>query len=355
MRIFFLAPYPQGESPSQRFRFEHYFPYLEERGFSYQFQSFWTGTGWKYLYKKGHSLHKAFYLLLGFLRRCFVLPKLLKCSFVFIHREVAPIGPSLFEFIIAKILKKKIIFDFDDAIWLSNTSETNKVAARLKFHHKVEQICKMSWRVSVGNDYLKQYALTFNDHVTVNPTVVDTENYHSTQKEHKPKKKPIIGWTGTHSTSQYLQLIDQVMIELRNEIHFEWVIVSNEPVELKFPDVKFIKWDKKSEIRQLLQFDIGIMPLENSEWEKGKCGFKIIQYLSLGMPAVASPVGINKTIIEDDVNGFLANTPEEWKNFLKRLLLAPELRRKLGKAGRQKIIDQFSVRSNLDRFFSTFE
>ncbi len=355
MKILFLAPYPKGQAPSQRFRFEQYLPYFSQRGHSYEFRSFWSKRGWNALYRKGKNLQKALYLFSGFVRRFILLFTISKYDFIFIHREAAPVGPPVFELMISRFFKKKLIYDFDDAIWLPNTSEVNQAVSKLKFHQKVSKICQFSWKVSVGNFFLQDYAKKFNQNVIINPTVVDTDHYHSQTKHHEKKEKPIVGWTGTHSTAQYLKMVTTVMNELKKELDFEWVTISNQPPELDFDNIKFIPWNKTDEIHQLLKFDIGIMPLEDSIWEKGKCGFKLIQYLSLGIPAVASPVGVNSSIIEEGKNGYLANTEEEWKQALKRLIQDASLRNWLGMNGRTKVTDQFSVRSNLDLFFSTFE
>jgi len=140
MKILILAPYPAKEAPSQRFRFEQYLPALTEAGFEIDFQPFIQLTTWQILYKPGHLLQKALGILKGFVSRKIILFKMGKYDYVFIHREVAPLGPPIFEWIIAKILKKKIIYDFDDAIWLANTSENNKIAAAFKWHHKAINI-----------------------------------------------------------------------------------------------------------------------------------------------------------------------------------------------------------------------
>ncbi len=354
-KVLILAPYPLGEAPSQRFRFEHYLPHFHTQGYQYRFQSFWTKKAWDILYAKGKFPLKVLYLSLGFFRRFYTLLNCHRFEFVFIHREVAPLGPPVFEFIIAKIFRRKIIYDFDDAIWLPNTSEANKISSFLKFHYKVAYICQISWRVSVGNDYLKEYALKFNSNVILNPTVVDTEKRHNRIKTHDNNHPLTIGWTGTHSTARYLKTIEKALVKLQKEVAFTFSVISNQPPCLEEINCQFIPWRKESEIEQLLTFDIGIMPLEDEIWEEGKCGFKIIQYLSLGIPAVASPVGVNKNIIADNENGFLVESDDEWLEVLKKLLLNPELRQKLGKKGRDWVAENYSVLRNEALYFSSFE
>ena len=141
--IYFLVPYPLGKAPSQRFRFEQYFKLLEEKGFQFKVRSFYSDSTWTFLHQEGHVLSKAFKITLAFFVRFFQLFSLLKYDFIFIHREVAPIGPPFFEWIIAKILRKKIIYDFDDAIWLPNYSESNSTFQKLV-------LSKSEWDYEMG-------------------------------------------------------------------------------------------------------------------------------------------------------------------------------------------------------------
>lgn len=353
-KILFLAPYPLAEAPSQRFRFEQYFTALPDH-LDYDFQSFWTKKSWERLYAKGGTVLKAFYLLIGFLRRFSLLFHLGKYDFIFIHRELTPIGPPLFEFIITHIFKKKVIYDFDDAIWLVNKSNVNRLASYIKFQKKVGYICKWSYKISVGNAFLANYAGRFNNKVIINPTVVDTENGHNRIKQHTDKEQITIGWTGTHSTALYLPKIVPALKKIKESHNIVFHVISNEKPKLDIDFLYFTRWEKDREIEQLLNFDIGIMPLENTQWEQGKCGFKLIQYLSLGIPAVASNVGVNDDIIDHGENGYLAASEEEWVKYLGELISEKEKREVLGKNGRKKIEENYSVGAKRALFFSLFE
>lgn len=354
-KVLILAPYPLGLAPSQRFRFEHFLKYFPEKNIEYRFQSFWSEKSWQKLYKPGHAILKFGFLLQGFLRRIKIAFRSFRFDYIFIHRELTPIGPPVFEYFYHRFFPGKIIYDFDDAIWLPNTSAVNKAATRLKFHHKVKSICRWSWKISTGNQYLREFAAQYSANIIVNPTVVDTERYHNQVKIHTSSPKLTIGWTGTHSTAMYLKMLEKPLRKLYRDISFQFLVISNQPPELELENVVFVPWDKEKEIAQLLQIDIGVMPLEDSRWEKGKCGFKLIQYLSLQIPAVASPVGVNPEIIDHSENGYLAKNDGEWEYFLKMLLSDHQLRNKMGEKGRKKIKDQFSVRAGMGRFFSSFE
>jgi glycosyltransferase involved in cell wall biosynthesis len=289
----------------------------------------------------------------GFIRRFTLLFSLYGYDYIFIHREAAPIGPPVFEWMLAKILRKKIIYDFDDAIWLPNTSEHNKMAAGIKWHSKTGSICRWAYKVSCGNEFLCSYAKQFNKHVVLNPTTVDTENLHNKIKNQQ-NGKIAIGWTGTHSTIEYLNDLIPAIEELKTEIDFDFIIISNRQPDFKIRSLKFISWKKETEIEDLLKINVGIMPLRSDAWSEGKCGFKALQYMALGIPAVVSPVGVNNKIVDDGINGFLAKTNDEWKSALKTLLTDTHKRIEMGREARRKIEQHFSVKSNTENFLSLF-
>jgi glycosyltransferase involved in cell wall biosynthesis len=352
MKILFLVPYPVGESPSQRFRFEQYFDLLKKNGIEFSVESFWSLAAWKILYKPGKGLAKAIWLKIGFWMRFWHVIKCLGYDWVFIHRECAPIGPPVFEFLIAKVFRKKIIYDFDDAIWLPNTSEENKLVSWFKFHGKVKSICRWSYRVSCGNAWLADFARQFNSQVVVNPTTIDTENLHNPDlfPLRKQNEKVVIGWTGTHSTLPYLNELIPVLQRLEKKFPIIIRIISNKNPALPHQSFEFIPWKKETEIQDLIAFDIGLMPLTDDAWAKGKCGFKALQYMALEIPCVASPVGVNTSIINHTVNGYLCQSPREWEQILEKLITEKEQRNRVGKSGRQTVAENFSVLSNTSVF-----
>src|SRR4051812_13494765 len=194
-KILFLLPYPLYQAPSQRFRVEAFFPLLEENNIAYKTDSFLDDHAWKILYKKGSVIQKAFAVFLGFLKRMmtvlFVAPRY---QYIFIHREASPLGPPIFEWWLAKVLRKKIIYDFDDAIWIPNVSESNKIARFVKCFWKVKWICRWSYKISAGNEFLASYGKQYNNNVVYNPPCVDTDNKYNivAKQESLPA---VIGWT----------------------------------------------------------------------------------------------------------------------------------------------------------------
>lgn len=353
MKILFILPYPLQQVGSQRFRMEHYFPHLAEKGYRYRVQSFWGSFGWKNLYKKGRYLQKIIALTAGMFKRFFCLFTLPGYDYVYIHREATPAGPAWFEWIARFIFRKKIIYDFDDAIWIPATSANNKIAGQFRNFKKVDRICKWSYKISVGNAYLAAYAGRFNKSVFIIPTVVNTETTHNRIQDQETAS-PAIGWTGTFSTLKYLDMVLPVLQELQELYEFTFILIADKDPALPLRNYRFIRWSKENEISDLLTFHIGLMPLYDDDISKGKCGFKAIQYMSLGIPAVVSPVGVNSTIVRHSVNGFVCNSREEWKNSLEKLLTGTDLRKRTGAAARARIEEFYSVTATLPAFLSLF-
>ncbi len=357
MKIQFLIPYPLKKAPSQRFRFEQYLEFLEEKGFQISYQPFWDEKAWLVLYQPGNGLKKIVGFIKGLAKRTSILFQVSKVDFFFIHRECVPLGPPIIEWIIAKILKGKIIYDFDDAIWLPNTSEENKVVAYLKWHSKVASICKWSYKISCGNSFLSNYARQFNENVVVNPTTIDTVNLHNPSNRIAKETTPlVIGWTGTQSTLPYFISLVPVLLKIAerfpDQIHL--LIIANKDPKLNLKFVEFIPWSKETEIEDLLKIDIGIMPLTDDMWAKGKCGFKALQYMALEIPALVSPVGVNTEIVDNGVNGYWCASENDWIESLEKLIVDKDLRKKMGVEGRKKVIGFYSVSSNSSIFLGLF-
>jgi len=351
--IIFLFPYPLHEAPSQRFRFVQYLDILKEQGYHFETHAYLSDNAWKILYQPGRFFAKFLRIVRGYFNRLFLLPKISKFDYVFIHREAAPLGPPLIEFLIAKVLRKKIIYDFDDAIWLPNFSESNKFFSFIKWYSNSKVLCKWAYKVSCGNDYLCNFAKQFNQNVVYNPTTIDTDHYHN-KISNQNKQKFVIGWTGSHSTTRYLFEVVEVLKKLESKYEFELQVIADIPPALDLKSFTFIKWKKEDEIEDLLNFNIGIMPLKDDLWAAGKCGFKALQYMALGIPALVSPVGVNTKIVDDGLNGFICKTPQDWEVAIEKLIQDHQLLLQMAQQTRKKIIDHYSVKSNTANFLKLF-
>lgn len=352
--IIFVSPYPFDEAPSQRFRYEQYLSTLEKEGYSYQLAPFLNIKAWNILYKSGNNLKKTFWLLLSFSKRLVLLFQLAPYEYIFIHREAMPFGPPIFEWIVRFFWKKKIIYDFDDAIWLEDPNEKGSLKALIKWKSKVKRICKWSHIVSCGNEYLAKFAREYNTQVIINPTTIDTD-YHQEIKPKEEQEIITIGWTGTHSTLPYLSLLLPVLTRLSAKYKFELLVISNQMPDFDVSYARFIPWNKATEIEDLNQIDIGIMPLTDDIWSQGKCGFKLLQYMAINKPIIASAVGINEKLIVESGAGFEAGKDEEWEDNISNLLKDDKLRNELGMKGRKYIEDFYSVNSNKNTFLSLFD
>jgi glycosyltransferase involved in cell wall biosynthesis len=233
-KIVFITPYGAGLVPSQRFRFEQYLSHLRGNGSHPVIKPFLSENAYRAFYQSGNLLSKIHSITLSYIKRVALLFKLSSFDYVFIHREAMPFGPPLLEFMIAKVLEKKIIYDFDDAIWLTDNTRESPFARVLRCRWKIRFICRWSYKISCGNTSLAEYASQFNPNVVVNPTTLDTENIHKPVCSDKdPEKKLTIGWTGSRSTLKYLNaIVPALQVFERQYPHIEYLIIADKNPQL---------------------------------------------------------------------------------------------------------------------------
>jgi len=351
-KIVFLVPYPFAEAPSQRFRFEQYFCFLESNSVDYKVFSFYSIELWRQLYSGGNQLSKLFGLMWAFLKRPWHVLKCFSADFVFLHRELLPVGPPILEWFLTKIMRKKVIYDFDDAIWL--TDEPSRLTNRLRCFWKVKYICRWAYKVSCGNEYLANYASKWNSQVIVNPTTIDTTYHVPSFHEVSSDGVLRIGWTGSHSTLKYLNQVIPVFKKFEDRIHL--TVICNHNPEYDLKHFLFVPWSKENEITALTKFDVGVMPLPDDLWANGKCGFKALQYMAIQKPVILSPVGVNKKIILEGLTGFFANNQNEWEKAIEKVLGLPKERLAImGESGRNYVLENYSVQSNQFNFLALFD
>jgi len=354
MNVLILCPAVYNTSPGQRFRIEQWIPYLEKQGVRFTYLPFEDEELHDVIYKRGNSFAKAYFILKALYRRIKVCLSVRQYDLVYIFRELALLGPAFIEHLIAR-MKVKIIFDFDDAIWLSYLSPANKYFSYLKCFGKTATICRISRHVMVGNEYLASYARRYNSHVSIVPTTIETRDYQIRSYPPQAQEHPvIIGWTGSYSTVQHLDTIRSALAKLQMRCRFRLMVVGTPTYQLDGVDILAKSWKADSEISDLQMFDIGLMPLPNDQWSRGKCGLKLLQCMGVGVPVVASPVGVNKEIIKEGVNGFMATTDEEWVEKLTRLIENVEMRRGMGQQGRHFVQQHYSAEIWAPRVLSIF-
>ncbi len=344
IRVLALVPYPADRAPGQRYRIEQWAPLLRRAGVQVTLSSFLSRRGMDLLYEPGHVAAKAQEVLRGYLKRLAdaLLPG--PVDVIFVYREAALLGPAWIEWFLA--LRRPLVFDFDDAIYLGDTSQANAWSRRLKSVTKVETICRAARHVTVGNEFLAGYARDRAREVTVIPSTIDTDAY-----EIRPRARnrvPVIGWTGSVTTVPYLAALAPALRRLRERQRFELRVIGAS-IEIEGLEVRCLPWRAETEPDDLRALDVGLMPLPDDEWSRGKCGMKALQYMALGIPPVVSPVGVNTAIVRDGVNGFCAGTEEEWIDRIALLLEDEPLRRSLGQEARRTVEDAYSARAHAPR------
>src|SRR5690349_5423368 len=353
MRVLALVQGPYDTSPSQRYRIEQWEPLLRERGVDITYASFEDEELHGLLYKRGMMGKKLQLVTRGLGRRLSLIRKVKDYDLVYILREAALLGPPVFERLIAQS-GVPMVFDFDDAIFVSYRSPSNGYLSYLKFASKTKTICRIASHVMVGNPYLADYARQVNDRVTVIPTTIDTEKYRVPERKEKPAPI-VIGWTGSYSTVQHLDTLRGALKKLAEKESFRLRVIGTPVYECPPVDVEARSWRAETETEDLRDVDIGVMPLPEDRWSKGKCGLKALQFMAMGIPTICSPVGVNTDIIQDDRNGFLAGTEDEWVEKLTRLLRSAELRQRLGQAGRETVEQKYSAITQTPRVYEIFK
>jgi glycosyltransferase involved in cell wall biosynthesis len=353
-RVLALSPIPE-EGAGCRFRVSQFAPYMADAGFDLTIHPLFDTEFFRLVYKPGHYVRKAFALASRTIDRIAAVRGQNHFDAVLIYREAYPIGPPVFERMLAR-RGLPIVYDFDDAVFLSNTSEANQVIGSLKNPDKVAEILRLSAHVIAGNTYLAEFAQRHNPNVTIVPTCVDTDVW-APRRTPSPSDAPlIVGWIGTPTTTPYLLDLRDVLADVARDRRFVLrVSGSVEPVQIPGVRVENEPWSLDREVALFNTCDIGVYPLPDDDWTRGKCGFKAIQFMACGVPVIASPVGVNRDIVEPGVSGLLASTSEEWAASLRRLIDDGGLRARLGSAGRRTIERNYSLAANAPRFVSVFQ
>ena len=350
LRVLALSPIPE-EGAGCRFRVAQFIPYLRSVGIDVTLRSLFDVDFFRLVYKHGHYVRKASLFTALSLRYLSSLRDARSFDAILIYREIFPIGPAVIERLLGAGDRPPIVFDFDDAIFLPSVSDANRSILPLKAPGKVATIIRHSDRVIAGNAFLASYARRFSDAVTVIPTVVDTTRFvprlGAFSGNGAAGRQVVVGWIGSPTTASYIRALAPVL-QRAGERHRFVLRVSGagEPLDVPGVAIEQPPWALDREVELFNTCDIGVYPLADDEWSRGKCGFKAIEFMACGVPVVASAVGVNREIIEDGVNGFLASNDDEWVEKLGRLLEDPALRRRFGQAGRQTIEDRYSLHAH---------
>lgn len=353
--ILFVDMHREGRSPSQRFRYEQYLPALRANGYRVVHSYLLNAKDDRLFYSPGHVFQKGWIVGKSFAKRIRDVILARNFDYVFVQREAFMLGTLAFE----KLFKRsgaKLIVDFDDAIWLPQVSTTgvNNRFLFLKNPKKTDQLLAIADQVVAGNAFLAEHARLFNSRVTVIPTTIDTTLYTPCPK---PKDVVNIGWSGSVSTLDHFKTVLPALkvIKLQYNEHVQFTVIGDGRYRNEELGIAGKNWQLATEIAELQRFDIGIMPLPDDDWSRGKCGLKGLQYMALAIPTIMSPVGVNSEIIQPRKNGLLASSTQDWVNALSLLIENRELCLELGQAGRLTVQERFSVSATTSNFLSLFD
>lgn len=337
-RLLILSRYGR-KGPSSRLRYLDYLPYLEAEGFSVRWHGFFSDAYLDLAYS-GRRRLAALLGLLAYLPRLGWLPAAFRADIVWIEKEMFPWVPAWAERALTRA-GVRLVSDYDDAWYLRYRGhQTPRLAAR--FPDKIEQVMTTSSLVMAGNPVIETHARKAGARsIMLVPTVLDAERY--VTRRHQAVEAVRIAWIGTAFNSAYLTEIAPALADAAARCAIELVIIGGAGIDLPGVPIRYMDWSEATEADELARCDIGVMPLRDTQWDRGKCAFKLLQYMAAGLPVLASPVGVNVEIATAEV-GFLPRSQAEWADALVRLAGDPQLRASLGAAGRRKIEQDYSLR-----------
>lgn len=353
MNVLALASYPV-EAAATRYRLQQFTGPLAERGIKLSVRPFFDSRLFTSLYNRNALPLTTMRLLRATLLRSKDVFAARNADVVFIQREAMLFGPPLIEWLAARAFRRPMVLDLDDATYVPYTSPTyGGLGKALKWVGKTDKLIRWASVVTCGNRAIAEYAESKGATTRIIPTVVDTEIFRPAPKG--STGPVVLGWIGTHSTFPYLEAIFPVLQNLARSQHFRLKIVGAGSATVKVPgvEVENLEWKLEREVEDFQSFDIGLYPIDTSlyaeKWATGKSGFKAIQYMAVGIPYVATPVGAITEIGQADVTHFQVATADEWFLTLKRLLSDPQLRETMGAAGRRHVVQHYSLLDQADK------
>ena len=340
MKIIALTKYGS-QGASSRIRFEQYIKRFDRSEIDVIVMPLISNEMLKFKYMNGSY---AFWpIIKAYVKRILVMKTIHKYDVVWIEKEALPWMPLWLEKLLLK--GSKYVLDFDDATFHDYDQHRLKIV-RILYNNRIDELMKRSILVVVGNSYLAKRAKNSGaNNVHIIPTVIDIDRYQilENEKNHNSDNLPSIVWIGSPSTAKYIYLIKDSLRILSKKYKYVLKIIGANSIEIEGVNIEIINWSEDTEINNIMTSDIGIMPLNDSCWEKGKCGYKIIQYMACGLPSVASAVGANVEIINSSAVGFLASNQKDWETALELLLQDQKLRVSIGNKARERVEQNYCI------------
>ena len=354
--ILVICPYPENEVPAQRLKYEQYFEHFRRNGYRITVSPFFELSFYKILYSRGNYTRKILGTIWGYAKRVIQIFQIPLYDGIYIFLYVTPFGGSLFERIY-RSLSRRLIYDIDDLAFMGKTSKNNYLIASLRGPEKYFYLMKAADHVITCTPYLDLIVKKYNSKTTDISSTINMDKYVPIEK-YKNDHRLTLGWSGSHSTVPYLQLLAPVLQRLREQYDFKLLVIGTSNFSIEGIDVEAIPWSAANEVHDLSRIEIGLYPLPNEEWVLGKSGLKALQYMALGIPTIAAAIGANFRVIEDGISGYLVNSDDEWLIRLKALIDSSDLRQQIGTKGRLRVEKYYSVISNepvyLDIFRSVY-
>jgi L-malate glycosyltransferase len=348
-KICIICPHPEGVAPGQRLKYEQYFDHWRANGWQVDVFPFQSNRFWDITPKKGRLIEKIVWTLIGYFHRFLFLFRLRNYDVAYVFLWVTPFGAPLFEWLYSK-LARKIIFDIDDLVFLGHASAANSWVSKLKGKNKPIYMMKKADHVITCTPYLDSFVRKYNSHTTDISSTIKTDKY-SIVNEYKNDHKLILGWSGSHSTSKYLYLIQEVLLKLNQTHPFKLLVMGRNNFNIDGLEIECIKWSEEIEIFTIQRFDIGLYPLPDELWVHGKSGLKALQYMACGVPTVAMKVGeAIERVITNEVDGYIVYSDTDWLEALKQLMENPNLRKSMGQNARKKVVDNYSIAANQNTY-----
>lgn len=353
--VLILCDHRPKRSPSQRYRFEQYLPYLKEQGFNFTWSFLLSEKDDAIFYTPGKFVKKVLILLKSFFIRWKDSRRFKNFDIIFIQREASFLGTSYFE---KRAFKSGayVIFDFDDSIWLSDTSPGNKKWEFIKKPEKFFKNVANAHLVIAGNAYLAEKAKPYNSNTIIIPTTIDT-SIHIPKPELRNKFPLTIGWSGSISTIKHFETLVPILVRIKQRYgeKVKFKLIGDRHYKNEKLEITALDWKEETEVDELNTFDIGIMPLPEDEWSEGKCGLKGLSYMACGVSTIMAQVGVNRKIIRHGTNGFLSENDYEWYNLICELVETKWLRQELGEAARETVVSKYSVEANKHLYLEAFK
>jgi glycosyltransferase involved in cell wall biosynthesis len=354
MRVLVLTPYLYGTTAGPRSSFELWERVLSEAGIFLEYAVFETERLHEVIYQPDRLARKAVEMVRAYAGFVPQVHDLGTYDAVLVNREATLIGPALIERWVAR-RRRPLIYLLDDPLYIPYRSPTNGWLSYLKAPGKVATLCRLSKVVLANSPSHVAYARRHNANVWEIPSVVDADRY--TGWEPRPARadeRTCVGWTGSPSTVANLQLIKRPLEEWGERADVRLLFVGADDFAL--PEVNHIAapWRAETEVDDLRRMDVGLLPVLNTPWAPHKFYLKLVQYMALGIPPVATPLGANPTVIDDGITGFLASDNDGWRAVVERLVGDSELRERCGRRAAEVAHERYTLQANAERIVAAF-